>query len=347
MKKVIKLICTLVLVVLFFMYTPIISDGILMGINRCLNIIIPSLFFMMAISDYLTRSGVLNGMKILFRPIAKILGVNESLVPLIILSNIGGYPIGIKLISTLCDDNVISIKQAHILSMLCFSSGPAFSISAVGICVFRNKKIGIAIFLSILLTNLLVCMVLSRIFKLKTIDASFHSQEKYTMTDAVESASKSLFSMCAVIIMFSGLCSLAEYTVLQYTPITNDTLRGLALSLLDVTYLTNIKSVSFRIIPCVVFAISLGGACVWLQNSRLCSKKINLCSVFAGRVVISLFSAAIYVVIFSFSCREILADAEQNVRLIVNIDNFIPSICLIIMIFLLFSKKRLAFQKKV
>lgn len=347
MKKTLKISSAAVLIVLYFLFTKQFCDGITDGIIRCINIIIPSLFFMMVMSDYIAKSGVTDKMSILFKPIAKILGISESLVPIIILSNIGGYPIGIRYISSMCDDDLITSKQANVLSVFCFSSGPAFSISAIGICVFQSKKIGTAVFLSILVANLFTCAILSRIFKLTSISPQAAQNSSYSITDAIESTSKSLFSMCSVIVFFSSLCSLAEYALTSLDIFSDDRIRRLFLSVLDVTNLTNILHPTYRIIPAVVFLVSFGGACVWIQNSRLCSKRMKLGVIFAGRVAISVLSAIIYIAIFSFTCRDILVQTSQNVRLIVNIDNFIPSICLIIMIFLLFSKKRLAFQKKV
>lgn len=236
------------------------------------------------------------------------------------------------------------------MAAFCFSSGPAFSVGAVGLCVFQSNKIGAAIFLSIITANIISAVILSRCYKLKEVDfclSEADNRKNYSIINSIESASKSLFSMCSVIVIFSTVCTVAENVLANIIQSEWEWNKTIILSLLDITYLTRLEEKAYYLIPSVTFVVSIGGICVWLQNTRLCSTRIRLYKVFLIRLVVSVFSALIYITIFSSDCKQILAVSSQNTRLIVNIDNFTSSICLIIMIFLLFYKKRLAFQNKV
>lgn len=349
MKNILKTTAVLSLVITSFIYISEISEAITDAISRCLNVIIPSLFIMMVLSDYIIKSQILDWISFIFTPLAKIIGIDKKLVPIIILSNTAGYPIGAKLLSMLVKENALQRKQASVIASYCFSAGPAFTIGAVGLCVYQNKEIGVCIFLSILLANVISAVILNRAFKINRIEIPdrIDSANNNSIIDSIESAARSLFSMSGIIIAFSFIITIVKVMLNAFGLPNDGAPTSLLLSFFDVTYLSSLSKTSQYYLPVVVSLISFGGICVWMQNTRISQKNIDIRTAFFIRLGISILSGVIFKVLFGDYCTDILKTLLHNTRIIVNINNFSSSICLIIMIFLLFYKKRLAFQKKV
>ncbi len=349
MKKLFKSTAIISLVIASFLYISEVSEAITGAITRCINVIIPSLFIMMVLSDYIIKSSVLDYISFIFTPLAKVIGIDKRLVAIIILSNIAGYPTGAKMLSELVKENALQKKYASIIASYCFSSGPAFTIGAIGLCVYQSKEIGICIFVSVLIANVISASIINRIFGIHKLRLNQISEKtnNNTIIGSIESASRSLFSMCSIIVAFSFITTMAKIILKAFDIIKTDTFLSLILSVSDVTYLTSLEKTSQYYLPVVVTLISFGGICVWLQNTRISQKYIDIKTAFCIRLVISLLSGVVFKVLFGAYCTDILKTLSHNTRIIVNINNFTSSICLIIMIFLLFYKKRLAFQKKV
>lgn len=327
-----------------------ISSEVNSSVSRCLNVIIPSLFITMAISDYIISTRCFDYISHTFRPIARILGLDEKLVPVLIISNVGGYPIGIRMLGGYVKRKELTEKQAGIIASYCFCSGPAFTIGTIGVCVYNNNRIGAAVYASIIIANLLTAMIINRLFginKIKLESQVMSESIESKIISSVEAASKALFSMCSVIIAFS-IVIVAVNEFLVFMNISEKSIIGVIIrSIVDVTNIVNINGNNSVILPVVTFVISLGGLCVWAQCIKLNNKRIDLIRCFLLRIVVSVLSAVVFYTLFSEICKDFVSANVRNPHIIVNIDNFVPSFCLIIMIFLFFLKKRLAFNKKV
>lgn len=320
------------------------------SISKCINIIIPSLFITMAISDYIIKTRCLSYISHAFKPIAKILGMHENLVPIFIISNVGGYPVGIKMLSELVKQKELTKKQAGIIASYCFGAGPAFIIGSMGTCVYQNDKIGIAIYLSIVISNIFGAIIINRAFKINRIilsEKSDGTEPSSAIIESVESASKSLFSMCSIIVAFSVISVALEKIIFEFKLSNNDSISIFLRSITDVTNIVKVNAKSYAILPLVTVIIALGGCCVWLQCAKISDHKIDFNKLIFLRIILSAISPIVFYLFFYKICAEYLSVFATTPRIIVNIDNFAPSFCLIIMIFLFFLKKRLAFHKKV
>ena len=100
----------------------------------CLDSLIPSLFCFMAFSSLLIKSGI---GEIMFTPLWYImkfvLHLDRKMFGIFMLSQIGGYPIGVKLLSEFTDGSKECDKRCNTALCYCYNSGPAFVIGIVGI----------------------------------------------------------------------------------------------------------------------------------------------------------------------------------------------------------------------
>ena len=82
-----------------------VSDAIIDAVKNCVYRIIPSLFAMSVVSTAISKSGVVSDMFRNFR-------VDGNIVTAFIFGNIGGYPIGAKLLAEMVDDGRIDTATA-------------------------------------------------------------------------------------------------------------------------------------------------------------------------------------------------------------------------------------------
>ena len=110
------------------LFPAISASGAKEGLMLCGSIIIPSLFPFTFCVMFINKSGILKFLKPL-NPITQFLfHLNYYEFSLFLLSLIGGYPLGAKLLN----QSGINDKKAKIMINYCINAGPAFVVLAVG-----------------------------------------------------------------------------------------------------------------------------------------------------------------------------------------------------------------------
>ena len=85
------------------------SRGALNGIYFCAEVLVPSIFPFMVISVYIAESGLSEQLgRISGNLCPKVFGVSRNLTAVIIMSMIGGYPVGARGIASLVENKTIS-----------------------------------------------------------------------------------------------------------------------------------------------------------------------------------------------------------------------------------------------
>jgi sporulation integral membrane protein YlbJ len=191
------------------------SQGAYYGLKICSNIIIPSLFPFTVLSILFQKSG---GLLWLGKAINKItllfFGLNGIDFSVILISLVGGYPIGAKIINELYKSGKISKEKGKKLLRFCVNPSPAFFISALGINVLQNKTVG-----WILLTsNTFVCLILNIIFLKHKVDTEPISTDKNmqnenfsdAFVESVYDAAKIIIYICAFVTLFSSISEIIK-----------------------------------------------------------------------------------------------------------------------------------------
>ena len=299
-SKIFSAVFVVIFVVTFFAFPDEFLSGVKNGLNVCGNVIIPSLFPFLIISSFFVKSGLSDYKNKFTVFIAeKIFRLKSEFLSVILMSLIGGFPVGIRMINGLYDDGKIGTREAERLSLFCVNAGPAFVINAVGVSMLSNKKAGLIIFISLTLSSLLIAFV-SRFFYKNEVSENIKIKVSKNFSEAlVESVSDSisaLISICAWIIFVSGFLLLAD-------KINSVFIRDFLKAFSEVTTGAIIFSEKY---PMYIIAgiIGFSGLCVHCQLlPNLNKMKIRLPVFFLGRILSALLSATICRILFMlFPC---------------------------------------------
>ena len=314
-----------------------ISQAIITATERCLNVIIPSLFAFIAISSILINSNLIIYIAKPFNLISKTLfGFSGEIFIIMIISNISGFPVGANLLVKMIDNKQISKKTAEKLCCFCYGGGPAFFSGAIGLTVFHSSRAGMIIFLSCLISNMILALIIGQIYK-PTLTGNNNniSINSECIIQSVLSAGKALFTICVTIIFFAAMIAVIETT--GFFDIFSQDIGVYIKGVAEISNLSEITAKSTKIIPIVTSICSFGGICVLMQIKAIVKDKISLKFFIAARICAMAIAYGISdIAVKIFLPKEIYA-AAVHTRPVINSDNIIPSICLICMIFIIFS----------
>jgi sporulation integral membrane protein YlbJ len=182
------------------------------GLTLCARTVIPSLFPFMVISELLVSSGAGEAFGRLFAWLMRrVFGLSGAGASAVFLGSMCGFPVGAKTAVGLLDRNVIS--RAECEHLLTFTSNPssAFLITAVGVSLYGNRRLGVVLYITVLGSGLLVGF-LARFFLHRTETAEhphfpsgLHVGGAETFTGAVSGAATGMLTVCAYVIFFSAL----------------------------------------------------------------------------------------------------------------------------------------------
>ena len=280
-------------IVLAIAFSKSLAQGCLYGIQICLNSLIPSLFFFMALSSFLMQSGI--GDKMFYPlcyPLSKMFRIEKKFVPIFCFSLLGGYPIGPKLIADAISKKEMSPKTGARMLAFCVNCGPAFLISAVSVPIFHNYRIGMIVYLSQILSAFCIGCLLGRkktespFSKVLTQNQQYaHLSFSNEFVIAVQTSVKSMALICAFVVAFTGISQVLKDTgmihaissLLQYV-MTEESANCLVFGLLEVTSGCARLSGSPSM-PLFILFTGFGGICVHIQTKAILNKaavKMNL-----------------------------------------------------------------------
>lgn len=163
MKKIkenLPLILIFVVIVLLIYDAKYYSEKAIEGFVTWFTYVLPSLFPFFFLSIILSKT---KGLTSLSQKIGGIYSKVYNVPPIssyaIILSYISGYPIGAKLTQTLYENKFINTDNALTVSLLASTSGPIFIIGTIGGLILNNAIYGIIIYLSHILSSLIVGLI--------------------------------------------------------------------------------------------------------------------------------------------------------------------------------------------
>ncbi|MCQ2448883.1 MAG: hypothetical protein MJ132_01655 [Clostridia bacterium] len=287
-----KLIVPLGMILLLFRYPKLAQSGAFSGIVLCGKIIIPSLFPFMAVVLLLMRlipdrlpPRVERLMKTLF-------GLSGLQGSVFLLSLIGGYPVGAKLISALHHEHGISDVECQTMMHYCVNAGPGFIVSAVGVGILHSKICGILLLISVTAADLLILLCQRRDLPRITPKTTCKSVRLSTSFSAsICDAAESTLNICAYVIFFSAVSNILIIWTQHFSPLRK------VLPLLEVTGGVAIS----RNIYWIAFYIAFGGLSVWCQVfSMLDGIHVSVVNFAISRVIHGILSVMILRVLLFF-----------------------------------------------
>ena len=354
MKSKIKFIEGLIsisVITVVLIYSKVISNYIKDGLIICLDILIPSMFIFLVISDFCQKTSVLD---LILKPFSYVCGklfkLDYSLGPTLLFSLICGYPAGIHLISELVLKNKIDRKTATRMLYFCVNSGPAFLIGGISIPIFNNIIPGIILFTSQIISFFIIGTLCSIGAKAKTVSLTKSKPQKVNaFISSVKSAIHSMIIICSFTLFFSGIIGI----------ITELNIFNIKTNRYFVSIFTGLIEVTNGVICCkqinglgMFFILSLitsfGGVCVHFQIKSIASKaNIPFGKFYLWRIIYCLISTTISC--YLFNKLQIAIDVFSNSISSNNISTNSPisSFSLIILsIALLCCDKKIDIMKK-
>ncbi len=253
MKKLIT--CVALIFVSVFAFLIILKPNIcikaaLTGILLCGNVIIPSIYPFTFCVLFINRSNAANILKPLEPIIKRLFGLNYYEFSIFLLSLIGGYPLGARLL------NESKSHNAATMINYCINAGPAFIILAVGKGVFKNVTVGWVLFLSHILSSILIALFLH---KKAVYEPPQHKKVSLNIVEnfvtSASNAADTVIKICALVILFSCIGGYIEHFSTYLSPLSY---LGLLCEVTNAVFKCNNALV-------VSFLLGFSGFSIWAQ----------------------------------------------------------------------------------
>lgn len=254
---------------LIVFFSKEISAGVASGIQSALGLVIPSLFFFMIASNLLSRSiaGELAAKPFAF--LAKLFRIPPDAVLIVVLSLLGGYPVGAKLLADRVKEGSLSAADGERMLCYCVNCGPAFLISGVGGAIFGNLKAGVYLYLS----QVAACLLTGCLCRRTSAGGqAVHKPSRrpplsQLIVDSVTAAIRSMGTICGFVVAFSALLPFLPLLTSHLPAAATALLQGL----LEVTAGCTLLPGGATPYPLLFAAgfTSFGGICVLFQITAM------------------------------------------------------------------------------
>lgn len=331
-------IASAVLCTIFIIDSENIISACEKSVNTCLSVIIPSLFAFMVLSQVMVSTGAAD---ILFYPIYKISSIwfkgDRKLFSIFMLSLIGGYPVGIKLLKEYIAYNPNYSAIAEKMLCFCYCGSPAFIIQIAGLTVFNSSQAGLLVYLSNICACIVIAFILNISEKNKISSKSSKINVKITLNDitsSINSSVKALGIICGTIVAFNIFLE-----VINFSGITNILnilqLDKLFFATFEISNISLYKGSNFDLLPLFAAITSFGGICIIVQTAALSEGKIKLKKFILSRVPAALLSSIFCYFFVSFSGITVQSSVTtENVPSLSSV-NPICSLCIILMTYII------------
>ena len=321
--------------------TDVASRGVSVGVQRCLGVMIPSLYAMMIVSAMLVRSGIFS---------------RRGNFLLFLFSQAAGYPVGTKMLMQRADSGEISPRQAALLSGVCFGAGPAFVFGCVAMRLFGSERAGLLILSSGIVSNTIIYAVLLPF--LNSIPSQSLPPRKFTLSaddamDCIVSAGKSMGIICLTMTAFSAAAEFLRY--IGIFPLFAKLMSSLAgrspevcdkliCAAFDVTAAAELPSGDFTLLPAVSALVSFGGICVFAQLKAVCRGKLPVIPIIGLRTLAAVLSYILCRIALPFAMLSETAPAAA--AHLHKSPSPVPSVMLMLMTAAVFRQRELISRAK-
>lgn len=298
------------------------------ALSVCATTLIPALFPFMVVSDIFVKSGCADTLgAMLAAPMRAIFGVKGAGAVPVVLGAICGFPIGARCAVSLFDAGKISKDECERLIAVSSSPSSAFLIGAVGVSLFGSRALGRALYVSTLVSSVLVGIALNVISKAKRkkapdaalLKASYTKQRNRfgaaSVADAITASADAMLKICAFVVFFTAftgtLCEMIEG--LPPTP------RALICAVFELTGgVREAASIAPAHLGATVAAFAGGwsGVSVHLQIASICGgREISLRPYIASKLVSGVLTAAMIAAYLRLVPTELYRDTYAYLAL--------------------------------
>ncbi|MCQ4021899.1 MULTISPECIES: nucleoside recognition domain-containing protein [unclassified Ruminococcus] len=254
------------------------TEQALIGLYCCAQTLIPSLFPFMVLSEFLSEYGVFDKLAFVFSPLCtKVLKLPPVAGGAVIMSMVGGFPVGSACCARLYSKGSLTQKQACRMLRFTVGAGPAFVIFAVGQNMLKSVNTGVILYISQVLSQLTIAVLGGLLSKERIVKNSYTKKSKICFSDALIQScfksSDSIIKLCAVVVLFSALMGVLLDTgfiglitrLLNLLFIPKPIADSLLFALTEVTSACRESAKNGTPLEFIAFAIGFGGLSVHFQ----------------------------------------------------------------------------------
>lgn len=305
------IIIMIFIIINMFINSTNITTSILTSIDLFINNVFPSLFPMFVISNLLVAIGVPEFFGSIFNKIMyKLFNIKGEGSFVFFMSMITGFPSSAKYIKDLLDKNIIDDDEATQLLTFTFFSNPLFIINTIGIMFFNNIKIGYYILISHILGNIIIGLIVSKLFKkrkftvinkkdsLRKLNYNINNTNIFKiLLNGIKSSLNTLVMIFGIITTFLVIGTIIDNNI-DISIKNNALIKGIMEMTSGVKYvsLLNIKT-SLKVML-TTFFISFGGLSIHTQIMNILSEsKIKYGPFLLARIFHGIISSVIVLII--------------------------------------------------
>ena len=276
-----------------------ISHSVRSGLSLCANVIIPSVFPFIILSDFLLCNVDFSRIPFAGGVFERIFKINKNGLPAFVLGLICGFPLGVKCASELYRSGQISREEAERLIGFSNNTGPAFLVSGIGSALRGSIADGVLLYLSMIGSAIVTGFIFSFGKSTSKTAAVSIQKKEFSFTESVRAAGLNTLNICSYLTFFACLCGLLRkllgecYPYLAIIPFLEV---GSATSILSKTKLLN----SALSLTLSAFAVGFSGFSVHLQAlSFLTGSGIKTQKYFLMKLIQGILCAAAISVIYA------------------------------------------------
>ena len=293
------------------------ADGAREGVDQSLSVLLPSLFPFMFLCAFAGEYGISSKLGRLLSPFSRhVLHLPEEAGMVVLLSLVGGYPVGAAGICSLLDRRAVTHDQARRMLCFCVNPGPAFLIITVGEGLYGSTAAGWVLFAAQTAASLIIAVILgiSSRRRKQPHDAPLTGNNRNDLSCAfvksVKSACGAAVTLCSLVVLFSCFSTL----LLTSLNVDSGSLTGIIIrAFLEVT--DGAECIAAKRLPLYItsLAIGWGGICVHLQIfAALSGRHINKLRFAAVRLLSGALSMGITYLILRYIKTDISVFSEIN-----------------------------------
>ena len=203
MRRYLSLFLPAAVMVLILLSPQQAAEAVRQAMQLCAGSVIPSLFPFLVLSSLAVNSSPSPGPSF-STLLGRCLGCSPTGAKVFLLSLLGGYPVGPRLMGQLVRQGGLSHREAEHLLLFCNNAGPAFVLGFVGLGLLGSLRAGVWLYLLHALSALLIALLFrprqpfSAPAQSRALSPSF-SQE---LVEAITSAGSAMVQVCAFITFF-------------------------------------------------------------------------------------------------------------------------------------------------
>ena len=298
------------------------------GIQLCINVVIPSLFpfvFLSAIIRYAFSGSEIRPL----RSVGRILGIPSGYESILILSILGGYPVGAQAVASAWKDDGLQTTSAQKMLSFCSNAGPSFIFGMLG-TQFSFWLVPWLLWAIHILSSLFVGFILRNDNQIAhVISKNKNKPAKFDVQTTLKSSLQVMSVICGWVILFRVLISVLNKWLPGDLP---GQFRVVVAGILELTngctMLINIPSNPVRFILCSTL-LAFGGVCICLQTASIIGD-LGIKHYIKGKILQSLIS-----IILSWLTCVYLFPSELNLPWVIPFSIFI-----ILTIYLGFTRRK-------